>query len=554
MDREFYVIAYAGDRFARRVVIALATAVLVAFGFAGSGAAADGAVATTFRWGVEADAASLDPYTRNETVQLALTGNIYEPLIRRSASLSLEPALALSWESTTPTTWRFHLRPGVKWQDGSAFTAADVLFSLRRVQSPSSLLRSVVSGIAGATQVDDLTVDFQTAAPDPILPQEISVWYIMSKAWAERNGATDPALLATGGENFATRHAMGTGPFRLTLREQDQRTVLERNPSWWDTTSAVVDRAEMVVLGNATTRVAALLSGEVDLITAVPPQDADYIGGSDGLKLIVGPELRTIFLGMDQSRDELLTSDVKGRNPFKDPRVREAMALAIDETAIVAKVMRGRARPTWLLWGPGVNGYNAALDHRPAPDPQHARALLADAGYPHGFSVRLDCPNDRYMMDEAICTALVPMLARIGVRVQLATQPKARFFADIGPPAYRTSFYLLGWSPPTYDAHDVLLNLAAKRDGARGAINYGGFADPGLDALIDRIGREGDARAREGLLSQAAEMLQRSWAYIPLHQQMLVWGAKADVDVPQTADGRLQLRLVRSGHEISTRQ
>jgi peptide/nickel transport system substrate-binding protein len=503
-----------------------------------------GAEAATLRWAVEADAASLDPYTRDETLQLSLLGNVYEPLIRRAVNLSLEPALAERWEQTSPTTWRFHLRPGVTWQDGSKFTAADVLFSLRRVQSAGSLLRTVVSGVTAAAAPDDLTVDLTTATPDPILPDEITTWYIMSAAWCHGHDAAEPVPLARGEEDYATRHAMGTGPYRITARENDRRTVLERNPTWWDKPGALVERVEFDVIATPTTRVAALLSGEVDLATALPPQDADYVARSSGLHLIAGPELRTIMLGMDQSRPELLKSDVRGRNPFRDPRVRQAVGLAIDEDAIATKVMRGQAHPTWLLWGPGVIGYDPALDHRPMPDPDRARALLAEAGYPGGFGVTLDCPNDRYVMDEAICTALAAMLAQVGIRVEVNAQPKARFFAEVGPKRYNTSFYLIGWMPPTFDALNVLFNLAGTRGGTRGAINFGGFSDPAVDDLIDRIGQTGRSPARLELIAEAARRLQTDVAYIPLHQQHLLWGARNGVEVPQNADGTLQLRLV----------
>lgn len=500
------------------------------------------ASAATLRWASESDAASLDPYTRDETLQLSLLANIYEPLVRRAPDLSLQPALAVSWEQTAPTRWCFHLRTNVHWQDGSSFTAADVLFSLKRLQSPHSLLRAVAAAISGASAPDPQTVELMTAEPDPILPQQLTNWYIMSRAWAEAHATTEPTLLSAG-EDYATRHAMGTGPFRLALRDPDHRTVLERNPTWWDKPNDLVDRVEFNVLAAPTTRVAALVSGEVDVATEIPPQDAGFVARSSGLKLIAGPELRTIMLGMDQSRPELLNSDVKGRNPFRDVRVREAVALAIDETAIVAKVMHGQAHPTWLMWGPGVAGYDAALDHRPPPDPARAIKLLAEAGYPHGFSLTLDCPNDRYVMDESICTALAPMLARIGIRLAVNAQPKARFFKQIGPPNFGTSFYLIGWMPPTTDALNVLFNLAGTRDGVRGEINFGGFSDPEIDRLIDRIGSTADATARDALIDDAARRLQAEFAYIPLHQQRLLWGARAGVDMPQSPDGALLFRL-----------
>ncbi len=501
--------------------------------------------AATFRWAEAADAASFDPYTRDEAMQLSLTGNVYEPLVRRNAAMAPEPALATAWERLTPTRWRFHLRAQVRWQDGSAFSADDVVFSAARVLSPQSLMRGEVGAMIAATRVDALTVDLDTRVPDPILPLEITTWYILPKAWTEAHDAAEPAPLARGGENYLTRHAMGTGPYTLAVREPDRRTVLERNPLWWDAPDSLVERAELSVLSAATTRVAALESGEVDLITGVPPQDAGFVSRTNGLGLIEQPELRTIFLGMDQGRDALVKSDLTSGNPFRDRRVRQALALAIDERAIAAKVMQGHAQPTWLMWAPGVNGYNPALDHRPLADPARARALLAEAGYPDGFSVGLDCPNDRYVMDEAICTALVPMLARIGVHVTLSAQPKARFFAEIGPPAYHTSFYLLGWSPATYDALNVLVNLAGSRNGISGTVNYAGYSNPALDALIDRIATEADPVRRQAAIDDAARLLQDDVAYIPLHQQVLLWAARAGVDLPLPANGFMPLRLVR---------
>ena len=204
------------------------------------------------------------------------------------------------------------------------------------------------------------------------------------------------------------------------------------------------------------------------MIYSVPPQDMKRIEASPDLKLLEHPELRTIYLGMDQSRDELLTSNIKGKNPFKDVRVRRAFALAINEDLIAKRVMLGLAHPSWEMWGPGVNGYDAKLDVRPAPSVDQAKKLLADAGYPQGFSVTFDCPNDRYVMDEQICTAISAMLARIGIKVNLNAQTKAKFFAKILAPKYDTDFYLLGWTPATYDAHNALYTLLGTHNGERG--------------------------------------------------------------------------------------
>jgi peptide/nickel transport system substrate-binding protein len=500
--------------------------------------------AANFRWANDGDVNAMDPATRQETVQLSFLANIYEPLVRRNADLQLEPALAESWEQLSPTVWRFHLRKGVRWQDGSPFTADDVVFTLRRTLSKTSSMRAPMAAVKEARKVDDHTVDFETFTPDPILVQEQSNLLIMSKTWCEAHDATEPAIIGKA-DNYALRNAMGTGPFRLVSREPDRATVVEKNPTWWDAPKHHVDRVELVVIGSAATRVAALLSGEVDMIYAVPPQDIPRIKATPGLKLLQAPELRTIYLGFNQSRDELPSSDVKGKNPLRDQRVRMALALAIDAPAISSRLMLGLGRPGWTMWGPGVNGYDAARDVRPTTDPAKARQLLAEAGYPDGFKLGLDCPNDRYVMDEQICTALVPMLARIGVRVELSAQTKAKFFTKILAPNYDTDFWLLGWTPATYDAHNVLYTLLGTRDGKRGELNVGGYSNPALDALIGQIGVETNAGKRLEMIRAANAIVQQDLPTVPLHQQVIVWAAKDTVQVAQPADNFFPYRYIQ---------
>jgi len=501
--------------------------------------------AATFKWANNGDTGSMDPYTRQEAVQLSFLGNIYEPLARRDRTLGLEPALALKWEQTSPTVWRFHWRRNVKWQDGSAFTAADVVFSLHRILAKSSMMRAPLSVVKEVREIDDFTVEFETSAPDPIFPQEQANFMIMSKAWCEKNNAVEPVIIGGKDDNFAVRDAMGTGPFRQVSREPDSKTIVEKNPGWWDKPEHNLDRVEFHVISSAATRTAALLSGEMDMIYDVPPRDMARIGKTPGLKLIQSPELRTIYLGLGMLRDELPTSDVKGKNPFRDQRVREAFALAIDEQAIVQRVMGGLGHPTWMLWGPGVNGYDAALDVRPKPDPAKARQLLAAAGYPNGFSIGFDCPNDRYVMDEQICTAITSMLARIGIKAALSAQPKAQYFAKIFPPKYDTDFFLLGWTPATYDAHNALYTLIASRGSGRGELNVEGYGNPEMDTLIDKIGIETDQAKRNVMISGAAKILQRDLPVIPLHQQVIVWAAKQKIDLAQLGDNYFPYRYVK---------
>jgi peptide/nickel transport system substrate-binding protein len=502
------------------------------------------AAAANFRWANDGDVNAMDPATRQETVQLSFLSNIYEPLVRRNRDLGLEPALAESWEQTSPTVWRFHLRHGVKWQDGSPFTADDVVFTLHRTLSPNSSMRAPMSPVKEARKVDDFTVDFETNEPDPILLQEQTNLLIMSKAWCEAHNATEPVTIGKE-DNYALHNAMGTGPFRLVSREPDRSTVVEKNPTWWDKPEHNLDRVELAVIGSAATRVAALLSGEVDMIYSVPPQDMARIKATQGLRLIQHPELRTIYLGFNQTREELPSSDIKGKNPLRDVRVRTAIALAIDEPAIATRVMLGLGHPTWTMWGPGINGYDAAQDVRPKPDPAKAKELLAEAGYPNGFRLGFDCPNDRYVMDEQICTAIVPMLARIGIKVDLNAQTKAKFFSKILAPNYDTDFYMLGWTPATYDAHNALYTLLGTRDGKRGEVNVGGYSNPALDGLIGKIGVETDQAKRTAMIHDANAILQKDLPTVPLHQQVIVWAAKDKVELTQPADNFFPYRFVQ---------
>ena len=500
--------------------------------------------AATFRWANDGDANSMDPYTRSETFLLTFTQNIYDPLVRRNRELKVEPALAERWEQPDPKTWRFHLRRNVKFQEGQPFTADDVVFSYQRASGPGSQINAYFQAVTEVKKIDDYTVDFITKEPDPIFLEEITQWTIMSKTWCEEHGATQAADLTKATENYATRHANGTGPFILGIREPDRRTTLRNNPDWWDKPEHNLTEVTFNVIGNAATRVAALLSGDVDMIYTVPPQDMERLGRTQGIKLLVSPELRTIFLGFDISRPELLKSDVKGKNPFQDKRVRQAFYQAIDINAIKQRVMRNQSRPTGLMYGPGVNGFTEASDVRYPYDPEASKKLLAEAGYPNGFGVTLDCPNDRYVNDEAICQAVTAMLARANIKITLAAQTRLKYFAEISNPDYRTSFYMLGWTPNTYDAHNSLFNLLGSRNGTRGVFNDGGWSNKTFDELLDKIAVETDAAKRQEEILQASKLAHDEVSNIPLHQQTVVWASKANIELQQAADNSFPLRYV----------
>src|SRR5882757_9146902 len=502
--------------------------------------------AKTFRWANDGDPTTMDPHARSDLFVTSFDMNMYEPLLRRNRELKLEPALATEWSNVEPTIWRFNLRQGVEFHDGTPFTADDVVFSAQRAIAPGSDLAGQLAVVKEVKKVDDYTIDFITDGPAPILPNYLVGIAIMSKAWCAAHNTTSAAMLKDE-ESYATRNVNGTGPFLLKDRQPAVRAVLVKNPNWWGLKERPIEIDEVVFsrIENAATRVAALLSGELDMVYNVPPQDIDRIHKTPGMKIWETPELRTIFLGMDQSRDELLESNVKGKNPFTDKRVRQAFYQAIDEDAIKTKVMRGFARPTAQMVGPGINGYDPALDKRYPYDPLAARKLLAEAGYPDGFEVGFDCPNDRYVNDEAICQAVVAMLARIGAKANLLAQTRAKYFGKINAPRFETSFYLLGWTPGTYDALDALKALAATRKDKEGVFNSAGYSNPKLDALKTQIQVELDQGKRNKEISEALTLLKEDFAYIPLHQQVVVWATRDTVDLAQTGDNFFQLRFVK---------
>jgi peptide/nickel transport system substrate-binding protein len=392
-------------------------------------------------------------------------------------------------------------------------------------------------------KVDSHTVDFETKAPFPILPDVFSFFYIMSKEWSEKNGATKPVDRRKGIENTASFQANGTGPFRLRERQPNIKTTFVRNGNYWGKIEGNAINVEFTPIGNDATRVAALLSGQVDVIEPVPLQDVARITSGGKARVLQGPELRTIFLGMDQKRDELLFSNVKGKNPFKDKRVRQAFYQAIDIAGIQKTVMRGASRPTGLMVGPGINGFDETMDKRPPYDPEAAKKLMADAGYPSGFEVAMNCPNDRYVNDSNICQSVAANLARIGVKINLQAETKGTYFPKIL--SRNTSFYMLGWTPSTYDAHNALNALMrCADDKGAGQFNLGSYCNPKVDELILRIQSETDKSKRNAMIKEAFTLHADDIGHLPLHQQALAWGVANNVQLVQMADNVMPFRYI----------
>jgi peptide/nickel transport system substrate-binding protein len=489
---------------------------------------------------------SLDPYTLNESVTLGLLANVMEGLIRRDKDLKIIPGLAESWEVLNPNRWRFHLRRGVTFHDGSPFSADDVVFSAERARGPGSQLKTRIPADAKVEKIDDFTVDFVLASPNPILHYEWETWFIVSKAWSEANGASkaQPAT-ASALSPFALK-ANGTGPFMVASHEPGVKTVFHPNPRWWGDVEHNLDEVVFQTISSDSTRVAALLSGDIDLIDPVPVQDMARIQAGANTTVLTAPELRTMFLNMDSMREELAHSNVKGRNPFKDARVRRAFYQAIDIETIKTKVMRDMAAPTALMISPLLFSGADKLMRWPY-DVAAAKQLMAEAGYPEGFELVMDCPNDRYVNDEEICQAVTAMLGRIGVKVTLNALPKAQYFEKVSPPKYDSSFNLLGWTPGSLDSWNVLTNLVICRDakGKGGTFNFGGYCNPEIDALTRKILVEQDEAKRDGMIGEAFRILHDDAGMIPLHQQALAWGVSKAMQVTQRADGHIRFAWMR---------
>jgi peptide/nickel transport system substrate-binding protein len=517
---------------------ALLAAALLAFACA--------APAKTFRWASQGDAASLDPHAQNENVTNQIGALAYEQLLQYDKQMKLTPSLAVSWENPSPLKWIFHLRKGVKFHDGTPFTADDVVFSFERAKTTTGSFKLYATDSGAARKVDDYTVEFTTANPNPIELNTLANIFIMSKRWCEKNNATTAQDIRARDEPFSARNANGTGPFILVTREPGIRTTHKKNPDWWGIKEGRfegnVDQVEYRQVTSAPTRMAALKSGELDFILDPPVQDIPRAKEDPELRVWEGAETRVIFLGLDQARDELLYSSVKGKNPFKDVRVRRALYQAIDIETMKTHVMRGLSIPTGLPL-PSPGGTPSAMDKRLPYDPAASKKLLADAGYPQGFGFTIDCPNNRYVNDEKICVALAAMWAKVGLDVKVDAQPRALFF----PKALKldVTAYLWGWGSDSGDAIDTLKPVLHSRDGTSGSNNNGNYRNAELDQLIDAAAIEMDRAKRQDMIDRAVAIVQDQVLVIPLHRQVIPWLSHAGVQVVHRPNNQVYVPWVR---------
>jgi peptide/nickel transport system substrate-binding protein len=501
--------------------------------------------AKTFKWSSASDIPTLDIHSQNNALGNGVHAAVYDALVYyNSTTFKPEAQLATSWKELSPTQVRFNLRTGVKFSDGTPFTADDVVFSLTRAMTKTSNYAVYTQGIDRVVKVNDSTVDIMMKGPNPVLLNQLTELRIMSKAWAEKNKSQEPKDIRTKDETFAHRNAMGTGQYIVKEWQPDQKLVMVKNPNYWGKNDSNVTEVIYAPIKSEATRVAALLSGEVDFVLDPSPQDLSRLRSNPNLKVMDGVENRTIFFGLDQFRDELPGSNIKGKNPLKDQRVRMALYQAIDINSISRVTMRGLSQPTGALVAPQVNGWTEGVHKRHPYDPEASKKLLADAGYKDGFEVDFACPNNRYINDEEICQAVTAMWARVGVKAKLRTLPLVTYFPMIQ--RYEASIYMLGWGVPTFDALYSLQSLTRSvGQGGDGNYNVGRYSNQRMDIVVDRIKTETDLPVRNRLLTEGLQLQNDTVAHIPLHNQIIPWAMKKNVEVIHRADNRLDWRLIK---------
>ena len=498
------------------------------------------ASAETIRWGGSTDLNSLDPYSYGSTFTLSFLNHVYEGLVRYNADLQIEPALAESWEVLSDSVWRFHLRKGVTFHDGAAFTAEDVLASLTRVSHPKSPLRGNLPAYKSATIVDDHTIDIELNGAYPLLLNDLTNIFIFDAGWLKANNSEEPTDVTAGTEGFATFNANGTGPFVIADRVPDTRTTMVVNDKWWDTPVHNVTRIEFTPITSAATRVAALLSGEIDFVEGAPVQDLPRLKAAGNVKVIEGNALRTIMFGFNRRPD---LADGR-KNPFNDLKLRQAVAHAIDAELIHKRVMRGASRVAGTLVAPQIPGYSADLDAPISYDADLARSLIKEAGA-EGFPFQLSCAYDTWVNEEEICSAVVSMLTRVGLQPTLDIGPRANQSPKMSKGL--SDMFIFGWAnEPMLDSYSLLVQVVHSKSGTAGVFNWGDWSYPEWDKLIDAAAVELDRDKRLAYQTEVLKGAREEMLFVPLHQQPMAWATSDKVDyVLQQADNKPRHWLTR---------
>ena len=490
------------------------------------------------RWGNNGEISTMDPHGAFSTANASLLFNIYEPLIRHDRNLKLEPALATAWQIVAPDLWRFTIRQGVKFHDRTPLMGRDVVASLKRAAAPNSPYLSATSMIKDVILVDDFTVDVKLHGPYPVLLNDLSGVGILSEKWMTENNTLEAADPAKGKTSYTTLKTNGTGPFMLVSRQPDVATIMTRFPDWWDKPTHNIDRVEYRPIPNDATRVAALMSGQIDLITPTPVPSIERLKQDPNLTIIEAQDLRVAFIGFNVAPDHI--PDGATANPLAKLQVREALASSIDVDLIAKQIMRGLTKPIHTLVAPEIQGYDAALaTPRTRFDPERAKKLLAEAGYPMGFQIGMDCPNDRFVNSDKVCEAIVSMWAKIGVKVGLSVMRYPIYMQKFLN--NKSDIFIMGWAnTPQLDAYTMLNNVLHTRAGRAGTWNAGLWSNAAFDALAEKAGVEMDMALRQKIITQAFEIERKDFATMPLYREPMVLAMTKNVDIPASPDGKVR--------------
>ena len=469
--------------------------------------------AQTLNFAYDADPVSLDPHEQLSGGTLQLSHMVFDPLVRWNKDLGFDPRLAIGWERVDDTTMRFTIRDGVKFHSGNDLNADDVVYTIERLKS-SPDFKGIFAGWTSATAIDDRTVEIKTDGPSPLVLHTATYVFPMDKDFYAGKDE-----IVKHGDSFASQNISGTGPFIITSREQGVKVVFERNADYWDSASpGNVQTAVLTPIKEAPTRVAALLAGDVDFIAPVPPTDLDRIDNDPNTNLVTMTGTRIITLQLNQNRHEALNN----------MKVRQAMVHAINNEGIVKKIMKGFGTAAAQQSPKGYVGYNPDL--QPRFDVAKAQALMAEAGYADGFEATMMCPNNRYVNDYKICEAAAAMLAKINVKIDLTTMPKAQYWPKFDERA--ADIMMIGWHSDTEDSANFneFLTMTPDADSGRGQYNSGNYSNAQVDKLTLDSLTETDAAARADQLQTVEKILFDEAAYVPLHWQDLAWAARDGVD------------------------
>ena len=482
-------------------------------------AAPEAPAKVTLKLAMDADPVSLDPHVQLSGGMLQYSHMVFDCLVRYDQNMNFVPRLAEKWERIDDLTMRFYLRKGVKFHSGNELTAADVVFTVDRLKK-SDDFKGLFEPFEGAKAVDDYTVDLVTKKPYGLVLNMATYVFPMDSQFytgTDEKGLAKDAIIKTD-YSFANENESGTGPFMVTHREQGVKTVFTRFADYWDANGGNIEEIVLSPIKNDATRVAALLSGDVDFIMPVPPQDLDRIKSTDGLKLITMSGSRIITFQLNQVRNPALA----------DPKVRLAMAYAYDNNGVVEKIMKGFATAAGQMSPKGYIGYNESLT--PRFDLEKAKALMAESGFPDGFEATMISPNNRYVNDEKIAEAFVSMMAKIGIKISLKTMPKAQYWDEFD--AQVADIQMIGWHSDTEDSGNFyeFLSMCRNAETGYGQYNSGNYCNAKVDELTLAAQVETDPAKRAAQLQEVEKIQYDEAGFIPLHWQNLSWASKTGMN------------------------